>query len=476
MQKPRFETRNPRGTTGTYGISVRKWALSELGIQLGEWQSYALEQMLRHDRNGDLIHRIALLSTGRQNGKSIVVRSFVGWMLDKGHKLPAFRDWTTILAAAHDAKQARIVYRGVLSDFEKSPRLKADSRLTQYFGIEKDGLLFDVVTAQPGSARGLSAGAIAWDEVVTQKDHAMWEALSPTQSAQRNPLMILTSTAGFEDSVLLRSFHDKLRRQASGDEKPDRTFYGAWWQSEDPDAGLDWKQIKQANPALRDGRLSRAAITTEHGLLPADSWRRERLNHFVDSRSANAAFRPGVWAACRCRGPLADVAPPFALGIGVTPGWERASIAVAGVRMDGRIGVEIYRDFRDGVTPAQVVAAIDAFGIERRPQTIAFDASSGGSAEFKRHGEETGQPYDGLKPAAVVAATMDVSEMIMAGRLAVDDPLFDFQIAQVVKRPIGLDGAFRFGRSASLGPIDAIEAMTFAAHAIAYRPRVPNIF
>lgn len=474
--KPRYETPKPRGIVGTYGTSVASWADRVLGIRLGQWQSYVLDGMLRHDSNGNLIHRIALLSTGRQNGKSVVVRSFIGWMLDEGHALPAFSGWTTILAAAHDAKQARIVYRGVAGDFEGNDRLRAAARITGYRGIELGGLLFDVVTAQPGSARGLSAGAIAWDEVVTQKDHDMWEALSPTQSAQRNPLMILTSTAGHEDSVLLRGFYDRLVRMSSGDEKPDRTFYGAWWQSEDIDAQLDWRQIRQANPALKDGRLSRQAIVTEHGLLPADSWRRERLNHFVDSRTANAAFKPGVWAACRLKEPLGSVEPPFALGIGVSPGWERASIAVAGVRPDGRIGVEIHRDFRDGVTPAQVTAAVNAFSVERWPQAIAFDASSGGAGEFTRAGEETGQPYDGLKPSAMVSATMDVSEMIMAGRLAVDDPLLDYQIGMVVKRPVGADGAFRFGRSASLGPIDAIEAMALAAHAIAYRGSKPNIW
>jgi hypothetical protein len=446
-----------------------------MGITLGSWQAYALHQMLRYDARGDLIHRIALLSTGRQNGKSIIVRSFIGWMLDEGQDLPAFRDWTTILAAAHDAKQARIVYRGVQADFETMPRLKAGSRISGYRGIAKDKLLFDVVTAQPGSARGLSAGAIAWDEVVTQKDFSMWEALSPTQSAQRNPLMILTSTAGLEDSVLLRSFYDRLVRQASGDEKPDRTFYGAWWQSRDIDAQLDWKQLRQANPALGDGRLSRAAIKTEHGLLPADSWRRERLNHFVDSRSEFSAFRPGVWAALRTPEPLKDVSPPFALGIGVAPGWERATVAVAAVRPDGRIGVEVYRDLRDGVTPLRITAAVEAFVRERDVQVIAYDASSGGAGEFDRHGQESGLNWDGLKPSAMVSATMDVSELIMAGRLAVDDPLLDAQLPGVVKRNVGVDGAFRFSRGNSLGPIDAIEAMTLAAHAIAYSP-LPGVW
>ena len=472
--KPRLETPAPKRATGTYGKAVVKWGAETLGIKAGPWQRYALEQMLRHDRNGDLIARVALLGTGRQNGKSIVVRLFMGWMLDQGHRLPAFAGWTNLLAAAHDAKQARIVYRGVMNDFESVPRLKAESRLTQYFGIENNGLVFDVVTAQPGSARGLSAGAIAWDEVLTQKGWDMWEALSPTQSAQRSPIMILTSTAGQEDSVLLRSFYDKLARQSSGDERPDPSFYGAWWQSEDPEAGLDWAQVKMANPALGDGRLNRAAIRMEHGLLPKPSWQRERLNHFVDSRSEQSAFNAGIWASNRLRDPLASMEGPWALGIGVAPGWERATICIAAVRADGRVGVEVYRDIRDNVTPEVITDAVEAFATERFPQAIAYDMAAGGAAAFQRHGEEQGLPYTPMGPRVVAAATMDVAEMIMAGRLAVDDPLLDFQLPSVVKRNIGQDGMFRFSRGHSLGPIDAIEAMTFAANAITFL-RMPGL-
>src|SRR6185295_8134755 len=174
----------------------------------------------------------------------------------------------------HDAKQARIIYKGVYGDLWNIPHLRSrasggarkgqDVRLTEHFGITVGGLTLDTVTGQPGSSRGLSAGAVAWDEVMTQRDWDMWEALSPTQSAQRSPIMILTSTAGQADSVVLRAFYDRLRRQASGDEEPDPAFYGAWWESEDDEAQLDWSQIRQANPALGDGRLSEAAIRSEH--------------------------------------------------------------------------------------------------------------------------------------------------------------------------------------------------------------------
>lgn len=487
---PRWETPDPPGVTGSYGDRVVRWARRELRIRLGRWQTYATRQVLRHDRDGNLIHRIALFSTARQNGKSVVVRAFYGWLLDEGRYLPAFRDWTTILAAAHDAKQARVIYRGVYRDLEQIPRLtrkpvrighesapKPTIELSQWLGIKAGGLLLDTVTSEPGSARGLSAGAIAWDEMLTQRDWDMWEALAPTQSAQRSPIMLLTSTAGHADSVVLRAFYDRLKRQSSGDEAPDPTFYGAWWESEDEDAKLDWGQIRQANPALGDGRLTKQAISSEFAILPSDSWRRERLNHFIDV-AADGAFNPGVWAACRVEDtPLKGLSGPYALGVDVQPGWERATICVAGIRVDGRVGVEVYRDLR-GTEGSPVTAARIIDEVQRFPDplvVIAHDQVSGAAASFQRHAEETGLPWDALKPAAMVAACMDADEMIRAGRLAVNDPLLDAQIPLAARRPVGQDGAFRFSRAASLGPIDAVMAMTLAAHAIAYTGLQPKI-
>lgn len=479
---PRWETPDPPKVTGSYGPRARRWAKANLGIIPGRWQTHVIDKLLRHDRAGDLIARIALISTARQNGKSVIVRIVMGWMLDEGYQLPAFAGWTTLLAAAHDAKQARIIYKGVYGDFmgieritelTKGGRTDKLVRLTEHFGISMNGLTLDTVTGQPGSARGLSAGLIAWDEMLTQRDWDMWEALSPTQSAQRSPMMLLTSTAGMADSVILRAFYDRLVRQASGDQKPDPTFYGAWWESEDADAQLDWSQIQQANPALGDGRLTRGAIAGEHAILPPDSWRRERLNHFVDLRG-DGAFNPGVWAACRSAGPLAGLAGPYSLAVDVQPGWERATIAVGGVRADGRVGVEVHRDIRNDVTADRLIREVGAF--PGPVVAIAYDEASGPSAAFARDAVETGRPWHALKPQEMQMACMDFTEMVQSGRLAHDDPLLDAQVAMTVKRPVGLDGAYRFSRVLSLGPIDAVISSALAAHAIAAPPTPPQIF
>jgi hypothetical protein len=413
-----------------------------------------------------------------------------------GGSVPVFQSWRDILAAAHDAKQARLIYRGVHSDLSmvkrltyKPPRARGETGekpvviLSKFVGIERDGLHFDTVTAEPGSVRGKSAGLIAWDEMLTQRDWDMWEALSPTQSAQRSPLMILTSTAGHADSVVLKAFYDRLLRQAEGAEAPDPTFYGAWWASQDPDAQLDWTQIRQANPALGDGRLTKQAILSEHGILPADSWRRERLNHFVIERARDPLFSSAQWAKVRefPEGrPLDGLTGPYALGIREHIGWERATICVGGIRPDGRVGVEVYRDLRgsdaEPVTAARIIREVDAFPDQASLQVIAFDGQSGGAPEFRRQRDEKRGPWDELLPSAVVSACMDVTEMVQAGRLAVRDPLIDAQVAGGSRRAVGQDGAFRFSVRDSLGPIDAVLGMAFAAHAIAYKPPPLQIF
>ena len=484
--RPRWETPDPPGVTGSWGPEIMAWARDNLGVVFDPWQEYVAWRVFRHDAEHRFVHRTALFSTARQNGKSVIIRAFYGWLLAEGRKHEPFCHWTDIRTAAHDAKQARIIYKAVYQDLARIPSLtkapprahgetmiRPPIRLSRQIGIETDSLFFDTLTSEAGSARGLSIGALAFDEILTQKDDGMMEAVKPTQMVQISPIMLLTSTAGYEYSVVLRRYYDRLRRQAAGDEAPDPSFYGVWWESTDPDAGLDWRQVRLANPS---SRIDRAAIASEHRDLPPDSWRRERLNHFIDQK-ADGAFNPGVWAACRVEEPLGGLSGPYALGVDVQPGWERATICVAGIRSDGRVGVEVWRDIR-AAPDTPVTAARVAEDIRRFPDpvaVIAYDQVSGAAASFLREANETGAPWDALKPAAIVAACMDVDEMIRAGRLAVNDPLLDAQIPLAARRPVGADGAFRFSRAASLGPIDAVMAMTLAAHAIAYTGPEPKI-
>lgn len=234
---PALESPRSPLAVSSYGPLVTAWAKRRLQMEHGPWQVYAINRILECDANGDLIARRALISVARQNGKSVIVRSIVGWILDEGYKLPAFREWNFILLAAHDAKQARVPYGFIRRDVEEyaavdtwgqTARMKGKhrARATMFTGIELNGITVDVATRQPGSARGVSPGLVAFDEVLTQTDFSMMEVLRPAQSAIHNSQMLLTSTAGYADSVVLRAMYDKLYRQSTSAEQHDPTFMG----------------------------------------------------------------------------------------------------------------------------------------------------------------------------------------------------------------------------------------------------------
>ena len=212
---PALESPRSVLATGSFGYKVVKWAKRRLKLTLDPWQVYALDRMLEHDSDMQLLARTVLLSVARQNGKSVIVRSFVGWLLDEGHKWDTFRKWDFILLAAHDAKQARIPYdyirRDVMSysdinTWSHSARRQgvARARATQYTGIELNGVRVDVATSQPGSARGISPGLVCFDEVLTQTSFETYEGLLIVWCYEQCTTGCIVSTQG-QSSMTHRS-------------------------------------------------------------------------------------------------------------------------------------------------------------------------------------------------------------------------------------------------------------------------------
>src|SRR5215831_18874681 len=198
---PALESPRSPLAVGSYGPLVTAWARKRLHIVHGPWQEYAIGRVLECDSAGDLLARLALLGVGRQNGKSVIVRSIAGWILDEGYKLDAFQQWRFMLFAAHDAHQARIIYNAVRDDVEayadvdlygRTARQKGRrrARATLKEGIELNGVRVDVATSQAGSSRGLSPGMIGFDEVLTQTDDRMLSAFLPALSAVHNSIML----------------------------------------------------------------------------------------------------------------------------------------------------------------------------------------------------------------------------------------------------------------------------------------------
>jgi hypothetical protein len=488
-----FETPKSENVAGSYGHDVINWALRVLHIDLEPWQRYSVIRILEHDAVGKLIARQLLISVARQNGKSVIVRVIMGWVLDEGHKIPALQAWYFMLLAAHDASQARIPYDFIRRDLishagnkltyghrARKVEYAGTARATLFTGIEYNGVRIDVTSRNAGAARGHSAGLVAFDEVLTQTDFEQVEVLLPMLSAIPNSQMLMTSTAGFGDSVVLRAAYDRTVRYSTGEEDADPRFLGIWWCATHDDVGLEWDELEKANPSLVGNRLSRDSIEAEYLILPKGSWIRERLNRWSDER-VDAPFSMKAWGYGRiASGPLdpAEVESRYVIGVDCTSIWSEGTIVVAAMRRDGRVGVEVHRHLNSRpnlpLRAQDFVTEIEKINDRVDVQAIVYNLSSVLAPGFERHKTITGLPYQAISSQQNVVACVDFAEAVTSKRIAHNDPFLDGQMSKAQRRMIGGDGAWRWAISKT--PITGIIAATLAAHTAARATKPIQLF
>ena len=359
---------------GSWGPAVIAWAAAELGIALDRWQRRALNRALATGPDGRLVHRSYLVSTGRQNGKTAIVRALIGWALTVLELPP----WALILGLAHDRQQARIPYLAVREDLgPMAKRYPGRLALTRYLGIRSQlpqhrrpaGSLirsYDTASRDARNAiRGLSVDVAIFDEVRTQRDWETWAALEPTMLARPDPLAFLISSAGDDRSIVLRALWDRGLRIIAG--APGLGFGMTWYgapEDAEPEDRAGWLA---ANPAIADGRILESTLASALETMPADVFRREHLNLWT---SGGDEWLPaGVWA--RQLAPAPMVRARTILGIDLSPTWHRATIALA-VPTDAGAWVGVAAELVPAV--GAVSPAIDHRGAHRRGGRVASGA------------------------------------------------------------------------------------------------------
>ena len=425
------------------------------------WQDDALDHVLACDRRGKLVHGHYVLSTGRQNGKTTLVRAVVGWALTA-----APFDWRHVIGLAFDRGQARVLYDAVHGDLAAPAMAWAVIRATRYRGIlSRLGRRYDTASKDAGlGARGLSTDLAVFDEVMTQRTTVVWEALAPTLSARPDALILGLSTAGDARSVLLREWWDRGVRIIERREHPER-FGMSWWAAPDGLAPYDVAGIRAANPAY-GLTLRPEAVDAERRSLSASAWRRERLNQWVEL--ADDWLPPDAWSRSAARRSMAG-SVGGALAVDVAGGWTRASIASVVPLGDGTWHGAIVADLRPVagriIGPADLEKAMLEAVAEWSPAAISWDQNAAAAAQVERivtDNDWIARPYGGK---AIVGAHDVFYAELVAGRLTHEpDPLLDAAVRNARTAPTA-DGGWRLSRRESVGPIDPIVALIYAAAA-----------
>ena len=430
-------------------------------FKFDEWQEDLLRRILEvypdgHARAGELRWRQCVISVGRQNGKSLLAASLGLWGLLRS-------PGNFVVGIASSAEQARIVYDRTMHVIRSNKALSDRfEKLTDTRGIKgKDGSKYEIKAAKSGALQGLPVSVGLVDELHLLPS-SLWTDLVNGTGGRKNGIVIGITTAGDENSELLKGLYEAGDKAIAGDPTLDRFGFFVWEAPEaivpDDDETL-LEYLVQANPALEAGRLDAHNILSDVRAMPDTDIIRYRLNRFVYGTSI--FISPTLWAACaRPDGATLDldgVRPVFA--IDRTPDWGHATIAV-GVKKD------------DGITDTELVASIVKPTLEQlvhiclqlskfSPQTFIVDGYS--LRELGLELRKRGMPVTISTQGDIVNASSMVFAKIMQRKIHhSSDPLLTVQFPRTVRKNVG--DQYRISRKDSSVEIDAVMATVLAIY------------
>lgn len=319
--------------------------------------------------DGTLRFRTIVLLVARQNGKSTISRVLALWFM-------VVWGWPLVLGTAQDLDVAEEIWQGAVDLLEDDEEL-ADlvKRVVKVNGKKSlelhTGSRYKVKAASRRAGRGLTGNLILLDELREHQTWDAWGAITKTTMAQAEALVMALSNAGDAASIVLRYLR-KMGHAAVGDPdgicanddpatllpspaeiehddeddvdvddfEQDADSLGIFEWSAPPECDVrDRDAWAMANPSLGYG-ITERTIAAAAATDPEWVFRTEVLCQWLDD-AEDGPFPPGAWQDCTdVASALADEAS-FAFCVDVS--WDRtmAHIAVAGLRDDGRIHVEV---------------------------------------------------------------------------------------------------------------------------------------
>ena len=293
---PRLETVWP-DAVGSWGAEVGGWAQEFLGVELMPWQQRVLDAQLLYDSNGDLLHRVSLVSTARQCGKSTALKALLGWWFCNMAEITGRKQ--VILSTAHRLDLAVSLYEDLAPILRKRVNAKTMSSYGRNSVTSADLETKWLVRAANNSVgHGLSVTLCVADEIWDISRQVTDAGILPSQRAQRSPLLSCWSTAGTEHSTAMMRWRDQgLKTIDSG--KPSSLYFAEWSPPDiDPMTPAAWAY---ANPALGK-TLTLSTLHAEAENPDRANFLRASCNLWV--ASDRAWIQPGIWTELKFVGDI----------------------------------------------------------------------------------------------------------------------------------------------------------------------------
>jgi len=217
-------------------------------FKLLPWQRKILRDIFGWKRKSDDLrrYRTVYIEVPRKAGKSFFASGIGLYLLLADNEQGA-----EVYSAANNTQQASITFDNAKKIISASAELSKRLKICRWH-IEhpKSNSVLRCLSGKPKGKMGFSVSGLIFDEMHEQPDRELWDALTSSQGARRQPLNIVITTAGYGgDETICRELHNTAVKTLKG-ESEDDTFYAAIFAAGAKDAWDDPKTWYKANPSL----------------------------------------------------------------------------------------------------------------------------------------------------------------------------------------------------------------------------------
>ena len=331
------------------GFAAIEYAKTVLGKKLYPWQEWALIHLL--EIKGDLEtgwrfrFRTVLFLISRQNGKTVLSEVIASFFLN-------VLCVDSVFGTSLSLDKAEEVWEAVIQDQESVEELSSEiERISRTNGNKRlilTGLRqYKVGAPTRRAGRGDSNDLVMLDEIREHRDWETWSAAAASTNAKPNGLIVCFSNAGDPDSIVLRQLRDMAIEHINGTKSSDfggsvdgETLGLFEWSSAEGAKTDDMEELAQANPALGYGFLTERALLSNRATFPENKFRSECMCQQVETILPQP-FPDGAWnAGIDVSSHIAQESELY-FGIDLSQNRRWTSIAVAGMREDGNMHIEV---------------------------------------------------------------------------------------------------------------------------------------
>lgn len=218
-------------------------------FKLQDWQYKKIVSPLYGtvNRHGNRQYRTCLVMVARKNGKTSLAAALALYHLFGDGEMGA-----EIYSAATDRDQASLVFNEAASMVRQSPLLlskckiiDSQKRIVRY----ETNSFYRAIAADAASAHGYNASCIIYDELHAAANRDLYDVLSTSMGARRQPLLLIISTAGSDKNSILYEQYGYAKKMLNGTVADD-TFLPVIFEVDEKEDWEDEANWFKANPAL----------------------------------------------------------------------------------------------------------------------------------------------------------------------------------------------------------------------------------